>query len=98
MQIVGTQRIQSKDPVVKILKALANPTRLSLVRKLANKPSGEDGGELCANSLLSQPTMSHHLIKLVEAGIVSESKHITRKNYVLNRKLLAINGIDINRL
>lgn len=98
MKIIGTQKIQTKDPAVKIYKALANPTRLSLVRKLAIKPKGEDCGELCAKSLLSQPTMSHHLNKLVEAGIVTESKNVTRKSYILNRKLLAINGIDINRL
>ncbi|KKU20195.1 MAG: hypothetical protein UX30_C0003G0070 [Candidatus Saccharibacteria bacterium GW2011_GWA2_46_10] len=96
--MIGQQKIQTKDPAVRIYKALANPTRLSLVRKLADKPRGEDGGELCAKSLLSQPTMSHHLAKLVEAGIVIESKYITRKSYILNRKLLAINGIDVNRL
>lgn len=96
--MIGAKKVQTKDPAVRIYKALANPTRLNLVRKLADRPKGEDCGELCAKSLLSQPTMSHHLNKLVEAGIVIESKYLTRKSYMLNRQLLELNGINVNRL
>jgi ArsR family transcriptional regulator len=49
-------------------KALADPTRLAIVNRLANS------GDCCAcefNSLgLAQPTISHHLKVLREAGIV----------------------------
>jgi ArsR family transcriptional regulator len=49
-------------------KALADPTRLAIVNRLANRE------ECCAcefNSLgLAQPTISHHLKVLREAGIV----------------------------
>ena len=54
------------------LKALADPTRLRLVSMLLASP----GQEACTCDLiepvgLSQPTVSHHLKKLAEAGIIS---------------------------
>jgi ArsR family transcriptional regulator, arsenate/arsenite/antimonite-responsive transcriptional repressor len=49
-------------------KALADPTRLAIVNRLANR------GDACVcefNSLgLSQPTISHHLRILREAGLI----------------------------
>ncbi|MDQ1620906.1 MAG: ArsR family transcriptional regulator, arsenate/arsenite/antimonite-responsive transcriptional [Actinomycetota bacterium] len=54
------------------LKALADPTRLRLVSMLL----ASDGDEACTCELteplgLSQPTVSHHLKKLSEAGLVT---------------------------
>ena len=58
-----------------ILKALADPTRLRLVSMVAAHP----GGEACVCDLteplgLTQPTISHHLKILVEAGIFARDK------------------------
>lgn len=58
-----------------ILKALADPTRLQLVSMVA----AHDGGEACVCDLtgplgLSQPTISHHLKTLVDAGILTRDK------------------------
>ena len=58
-----------------ILKALADPTRLRLVSMVA----AHDGGEACVCDLtdplgLTQPTISHHLKILVDAGIFSRDK------------------------
>ena len=63
-----------KDHTVKVLKSLADPTRLGMVRKLAACPSGESSEILCQKSLLSQPTLSRHFQRLVEAGVVTELK------------------------
>ena len=57
------------------LKALADPTRLKLVSMLATSPSGE----LCACDLpaalgKSQPTVSHHLRQLTDAGLVEREQ------------------------
>jgi ArsR family transcriptional regulator len=54
-----------------ILKALADPTRLRLVSMVA----AHEGGEACVCDLtdplgLTQPTISHHLKVLVDAGIL----------------------------
>ena len=57
------------------LKALADPTRLQLVSLIA----AAESGEMCMCDLvepvgLSQPTVSHHLKILVEAGLLSRDK------------------------
>ncbi|HET9876872.1 MAG TPA: metalloregulator ArsR/SmtB family transcription factor [Mycobacterium sp.] len=58
-----------------VLKALAEPTRLRLVSLIA----GHEGAEACVCDLtapvgLSQPTVSHHLKILVEAGLLERSQ------------------------
>jgi len=61
--------------LARLLKALADPTRLRLVSMVA----AHEGGEACACDLteplgLTQPTISHHLKILVEAGIFTRDK------------------------
>ena len=58
-----------------ILKALADPTRLRLVSMVA----AHEDGEACVCDLtdplgLTQPTISHHLKVLVDAGIFTRDK------------------------
>lgn len=88
----------AQDPTIKVLKSLADPTRLSMVRKLAAHPAGTSGEALCQKSVLSQPTLSHHFRRLVEAGVVTESKTGAAKSYQLNKKLLQHNGINVHKL
>jgi ArsR family transcriptional regulator len=57
------------EDLATLLRALADPARLRLVSLIAA------GGELCACDLtaplgLSQPTVSHHLKVLVDAGFL----------------------------
>lgn len=63
------------DSLARILKALAEPTRLRLVSMVA----AHEGGEACVCDLtgplgLTQPTISHHLKVLVDAGIFTRDK------------------------
>ena len=56
-------------------KALADPTRVRLLRHLADSPSGT----VCACHLpdalgISQPTLSFHLRKLHDAGLVDREQ------------------------
>ncbi len=65
---------QAED-LAHILKALADPTRLQLVSIVAS----HEGGEACVCDLtdpvgLTQPTISHHLKILVDAGIFAREK------------------------
>jgi|SRR5829696_6051683 len=58
-----------------VLKAVADPARLRLLSLI----QAHDGGEACVCDLtepvgLSQPTVSHHLRVLFEAGLVSREK------------------------
>ncbi len=64
------------------LKALGDPVRLRLLQELALRP----GGESCVCDLLglfdlSQPTISHHLKVLREAGLVVSERRGTWMYY-----------------
>ncbi len=61
------------DPDVRLLSALADPVRLSIVRQLSGS------GAICAcdfteSCAVSQPTISHHLRVLREAGVVTSER------------------------
>jgi ArsR family transcriptional regulator len=66
---------EQAERVAPLLKALAEPVRLRLMSLIASHP----GGEACVCDLndafdLSQPTISHHLKVLHEAGLLERDK------------------------
>ena len=70
--------------LARLLKALADPTRLQLVSMVA----AHEGGEACVCELteplgLTQPTISHHLKILVDAGIFTRDKRGVWAYYAL---------------
>jgi ArsR family transcriptional regulator, arsenate/arsenite/antimonite-responsive transcriptional repressor len=70
--------------LARMLKALADPVRLQLVSIVA----AHDGGEACVCELtgplgLTQPTISHHLKILVDAGIFTRDKRGVWAYYAL---------------
>ncbi len=70
--------------LARLLKALADPTRLRLVSMVAAR----EGGEACVCDLteplgLTQPTISHHLKILVDAGIFTRDKRGVWAYYAL---------------
>ncbi|MCA4133175.1 helix-turn-helix transcriptional regulator [Arthrobacter sp. M4] len=63
------------EGIAPLLKALGDPVRLRLMSLVAS----HEGGEACVCDLndafeLSQPTISHHLKILHEAGLLERSK------------------------
>ena len=64
---------RSLDPDVRLLAALADPIRLDILRQLAGSAEvcACDFTESCA---VSQPTVSHHLRVLREAGAVTSER------------------------
>ena len=67
--------MEQAGQVAPLLKALADPVRLRLMSLVASR----EGGEACVCDLndafdLSQPTISHHLKVLHEAGLVDRDK------------------------
>lgn len=71
----------------KILKAISDPKRLRIVDMLSC-------GELCGCEILeafqiTQPTLSHDMKVLIEAGIVSDRREGKNIYYSLNRERLA---------
>jgi ArsR family transcriptional regulator len=80
----GAGRLDTQQ-YAKLLKALSDPTRLEIVGLLASAR-----GELCvchieAQFRLSQPTVSHHLRLLREAGLVTWERRGTWVYYALRR-------------
>ncbi len=67
---------RSTDPDIRLLAALADPTRLAIVRQLAGSSEvcACDFGSCCD---VSQPTVSHHLRVLREAGVVIDERRGT---------------------
>jgi ArsR family transcriptional regulator len=61
------------DPDIKLLTALADPTRLSIVRQLA-ACDGVCACDFTDSRDVSQPTVSHHLRVLREAGVVTAER------------------------
>ena len=75
--------MRSSDPDVMLLSALADPVRLSIVRQLATADDvcACDFTECCD---VSQPTISHHLKVLREAGVVVSARQGTNIVYSLS--------------
>ncbi|MEO7117379.1 MAG: metalloregulator ArsR/SmtB family transcription factor [Candidatus Limnocylindrales bacterium] len=64
------------DPDVRLFQALGDPVRLAIVRQLASMD------EVCACDFtsccgVSQPTVSHHLKVLREAGVIESERRGT---------------------
>ena len=73
-----------------VLGALADPARLRLVSLLAASPNGECCGcDLTEPLGLSQPTVSHHLKVLYEAGLLDRDRRGRWVYYSLRRDRLA---------
>lgn len=90
--------VMNEDITVELLKALADKTRLDIVRKLVQEETCTSCSKVSRVSALSQPAMSHHLGKLVEAGVILEEKRGKEKLYTLNRELLNAKGFNYELL
>jgi ArsR family transcriptional regulator len=76
--------------VVAMLKAIADPARLRLLSLVLS----HEGGEACVCDLLphfdlSQPTISHHLKVLHEAGLLNREKRGTWVFYIARPEAMA---------
>ncbi len=82
------------ETVASQLEALGTPTRLALYRSLVR--AGADGrsvGNLQAELQLPRSTLSHHLHRLIAAGLVTQERQATtlicRANYRAMEGMLA---------
>ena len=77
------------EALAQLLKAVSDPTRLQLLSIIGSSPSNE----ACVCDLtdpigLSQPTISHHLKVLTEAGILTREQRGTWAWFRLNKDRL----------
>lgn len=98
LEVVSCSPPLSREPLTQLqaeqitpmLKALADPVRLRLVSIVASHV----GGEACVCDLtdafdLSQPTISHHLKVLHDAGLLERTKRRTWVYYSVRAEALA---------
>ena len=76
-----------------VMKALGHPARVRLVAAIR----AADGGEACVCDLqpvvdLAQPTVSHHLKVLVDAGLLTREKRGQWAWYALDQQAWAAVG------
>jgi ArsR family transcriptional regulator len=85
----GELSVADSEATAAKFKALADPVRLRLFSKIASHP----GGEACVCDIqdvgVSQPTVSHHLKKLREAGLLSSERRGTWVYYRVEPVALA---------
>lgn len=82
--------VEAAERIVPLVKALADPVRLRLLSLVASHVDGE----ACVCDLgdafdLSQPTISHHLKVLHEAGLLDRDKRGVWVYYRINPAALA---------
>jgi ArsR family transcriptional regulator len=65
---------EEQERLLRAFKALADPTRLELLRLLGAQPGPTCVCDLVAHFDLSQPTISHHLKVLREAGLLTQTR------------------------
>lgn len=82
----GPTALAPEDRYATLFGALADPSRLRLVRLLAERP--QYGQELAAALGMSAPTISHHIGALMRAGLVAIERQSHRTYYVLDTALL----------
>jgi DNA-binding transcriptional ArsR family regulator len=75
--------VKNTDPDVELLQAIADPVRLEIVRMLASSPGSVCACDFTDCCTVSQPTVSHHLKVLREAGLVTTERHGTYIYYDL---------------
>jgi DNA-binding transcriptional ArsR family regulator len=84
--LVGMKR--TTDPDVRLLQAAADPTRLAILRQLSG-PDPVCACDFTACCDVAQPTVSHHLKVLREAGWVTAERRGSWVFYRLNPEAAA---------
>jgi ArsR family transcriptional regulator len=77
------------ETTARLFKALADPHRVKIINLLATSPDPVCVCEFTEPLGLSQPTVSHHLKKLVAVGLLEREQRGTWAYYSLNRDALS---------
>lgn len=75
------------DEAASLMKALADPTRLTMVAALWKASQPVCICDFTADLGLTQPTISHHMAKLKEAALVESEKRGIWVHYRLSKHL-----------
>jgi ArsR family transcriptional regulator len=84
--------------IEKISKALGDANRLRILQHISKKGGCGQCAEINDVIELTQPSISHHIKILTEAGIIEPEKEGRNHKYNLNERLLAEYTDMINNL
>jgi len=82
---------------LKVFKALSSKTRTEIIKKLLNQKE-ISCQQLSRTFSLSQPTLSHHFNKLIDANILKLRKNGVNNYYSIDKKYLRNLGIIIEKI
>lgn len=89
--------MQQNYQITKVFKALSDNTRIDILKHVLQEEEIACQ-ELMKRFPLSQPTMSHHFNKLVDAGVLHNRKEGVLWFYTLNHPYLESLGLDITKI
>ena len=87
----GVLAVEDAQRLARMFKALGDPTRVRLLSMIA----AQSDGEACVCDLtepvgLSQPTVSHHMKQLVDAGLVTREQRGKWAYYAIVPEILSV--------
>ncbi|MEA2513394.1 MAG: ArsR family transcriptional regulator, arsenate/arsenite/antimonite-responsive transcriptional [Thermomicrobiales bacterium] len=82
--------VDRQERLVAGFKALADPTRLEIFRLIAVQEAPICACDVVARFALTQPTISHHLKVLREAGLIAVSRRGVWAHYAVDPRGLAL--------
>jgi ArsR family transcriptional regulator, arsenate/arsenite/antimonite-responsive transcriptional repressor len=85
---MSTTKIQDMKSVEKISKALGDPHRLNILQHITKKGGCAQCAEIHEIIDLAQPSISHHMKILIEAGLIEAEKEGRHFKYTLNVSVL----------
>ena len=88
----------STKQIEKISKALGDSNRLKILQHISKKGGCGHCSQIREESELAQPSVSHHLKVLIEAGLIEPEKEGRNHKYILNEKVLKEYTQSINQL
>ena len=75
--------------LLRVLKALAHPRRFQMIQEIASAGRELSCGDVQDSCPMAQPTVSHHLKILVDAGLIVSRQDGKHRYTSVNRELLA---------
>ncbi len=81
-------RVLSREQVQTVARALSDPRRYEILRRLGAKGPGVQCGAMLECVGVSPATLSHHMKELEAAGLVASTRDGKYVNYTLCRDVL----------
>ncbi len=87
--LAGRLSPEESVPLARLFRMLGEPVRLQILSLIAAQPQGQvQACELVESLALAQPTLSHHLKVMYQAGVLEKERRGTKIYYRIDRSTL----------